>query len=144
MSRERAKISTGPSVTLSKKSGAKIATSEVQFARCSHLLIKHKDSRRPASWKDPNGDIIKERTKEQAIEKLTQLRQKIVAEEAGFGALASTESDCSSASKGGDLGVFRAGEMQKAFEDVAFSLEVGELSDIVQTDSGVHIILRTE
>lgn len=34
--------------------------------------------------------------------------------------------------------------MQKAFEDAAFGLQVGQLSGIVDTDSGVHIILRVE
>ena len=57
--------------------------------------------------------------------------------------LASKFSDCSSAKRGGDLGSFNRGAMQKPFEDAAFALAVGELSDIVDTDSGVHLILRT-
>ncbi len=35
------------------------------------------------------------------------------------------------------------GQMQKSFEDAAYDLNVGEMSDIISTDSGVHIILRT-
>lgn len=35
------------------------------------------------------------------------------------------------------------GQMQKAFEDASFSLQVGELSELVDSDSGIHIILRT-
>jgi len=34
--------------------------------------------------------------------------------------------------------------MQEAFEKVAFSLKVGELSDLVETDSGIHVIYRLE
>ena len=36
-----------------------------------------------------------------------------------------------------------SGQMQKAFEDSAFGLNVGELSEIIHTESGSHIILRT-
>lgn len=62
---------------------------------------------------------------------------------AAFAKEASAESHCSSARSGGDLGSFSRGQMQRAFEDAAFALRVGELSGLVETDSGVHIILRT-
>lgn len=62
---------------------------------------------------------------------------------ASFAELASKYSDCSSAKKGGDLGPFTRGAMQPLFEDAAFALKVGELSEPVHTASGVHIILRT-
>lgn len=112
--------------------------------RASHLLIKHKESRRPASWKDPEGKVITRRTKEQAIEKLQMIRDEIASGRERFSDLARVESDCSSAKRGGDLGRFGPGQMQKPFEEATYDLEVGELSDIVETDSGVHIILRTE
>ena len=61
-----------------------------------------------------------------------------------FGALAREHSDCSSHEHGGDLGRFGSGQMQKPFEDAAFGLGVEEISGIVETQSGVHLILRTE
>lgn len=97
----------------------------------------------PTSWKDPEGAQIKSRTKEQAIAKLTELRNQITSGQAKFDVLARAESDCSSARNGGDLGPFGRGQMQKPFEDATYALKVGELSDIISTDSGVHIILRT-
>lgn len=60
-----------------------------------------------------------------------------------FGELATKHSDCSSHSNRGDLGYFSRGMMQKPFEDATYALEVGQMSDIIETDSGVHIILRT-
>jgi NIMA-interacting peptidyl-prolyl cis-trans isomerase 1 len=61
-----------------------------------------------------------------------------------FAAIAAAESHCSSAKRGGDLGLFGRGKMQRPFEEAAFALEVGVLSGVVDTDSGVHLILRTE
>lgn len=70
-------------------------------------------------------------------------RDQITSGQPTFEELASQFSDCSSAKRGGDLGPFGRGQMQKPFEDATYSMKVGELSDIVDTDSGVHIILRT-
>ncbi|GAA5894407.1 hypothetical protein JCM5296_005159 [Sporobolomyces johnsonii] len=110
--------------------------------RASHLLIKHSGSRRPSSWKEANIT----RSKEEAVEILKghekALRDAPNLAEA-FAKLASTESDCSSARDGGDLGWFGRNQMQKPFEEASFATEVGQLSDIISTDSGVHIILRT-
>ena len=95
--------------------------------RCSHILVKHTGSRRPSSWRCPTVTL----TKAQAIEKLTKIREGIVAGAAVFEAVARVESDCSSAEHGGDLGAFTRGKMQKPFEDASFGLQVGELSGIV-------------
>jgi NIMA-interacting peptidyl-prolyl cis-trans isomerase 1 len=62
-----------------------------------------------------------------------------------FGDYAYKYSDCSSARKKGDLGSFGRGKMQKPFEDAAYGLGVGEMTpSIVESDSGVHLIIRTE
>ena len=86
--------------------------------------------------------MIRSRSKDAATAQLQRVRQRVVSGE-DFATLAQTESDCSSAKQGGDLGPFGRGQMQKPFEDAAFGLKVGELSGIVSSDSGVHIIKRT-
>ena len=55
---------------------------------------------------------------------------------------AAERSDCSSCRNNGDLGHFGRGQMQKPFEDASFGLNVGEMSGIVSTDSGYHLIYR--
>ncbi|KAJ3555843.1 hypothetical protein NM688_g2352 [Phlebia brevispora] len=83
------------------------------------------------------------RSKEEAIEILRGYQREINGDPEKFKQLASVHSDCSSAKNQGDLGSFGRGQMQKPFEDTAFALKVGEMSDIISTDSGVHLILRT-
>ncbi|GME74535.1 unnamed protein product [Ambrosiozyma monospora] len=107
--------------------------------RASHLLVKHNGSRRPASWKEENIT----RSKEEAIEILKSYQAKILSGEATLGELALDNSDCGSHEKNGDLGFFARGAMQPSFEKAAFALQVGEISDIVESDSGVHLIERT-
>ncbi|KAL9076512.1 MAG: hypothetical protein Q9161_000844 [Pseudevernia consocians] len=106
--------------------------------RAAHLLVKHRDSRRPSSWKEPE---IR-RTKEEALEVLKGYEKKIKGGEVSLGNLATSESDCSSARKKGDLGFFGHGDMQKEFEQAAFALKPGEVSGVVDTASGVHLIER--
>jgi len=68
--------------------------------------------------------------------------QRIRSGQTSLGQLATTESDCSSARKMGDLGFFGKGDMQKEFEESAFQLKPGEISHVVQTASGLHLIER--
>lgn len=112
----------------------------VNEVRCSHLLVKHKDSRRPSSWREENIT----RSKNEALHIINDYLKKITDKDATLQELAQKYSDCSSAKRGGDLGTFGRGQMQKPFEEAAFSLKIGQLSDIIETDSGLHIILRTE
>jgi parvulin-like peptidyl-prolyl isomerase len=62
---------------------------------------------------------------------------------ADFAELAQKHSDCPSGKSGGDLGSFGRGAMVPPFEQSAFGMEVGQISDIVETDFGYHIIKRT-
>lgn len=121
-------------------SGSKNGQGEPTRVRCSHLLVKHSQSRRPSSWRQEKIT----RTKEEALELINGYIQKIKSGEEDFESLASQFSDCSSAKARGDLGAFSRGQMQKPFEDASFALRTGEMSGPVFTDSGIHIILRTE
>ncbi|KAK4155767.1 hypothetical protein C8A00DRAFT_31425 [Chaetomidium leptoderma] len=108
--------------------------------RAAHLLVKHRDSRRASSWRE--NQIT--RSKEEALSIIQAHEQRIKSGEITLGQLALTESDCSSARKQGDLGYFGRGDMQKEFEDAAFALRAGEISGIVDTASGLHLIERLE
>nr|OQO23519.1 hypothetical protein B0A51_09512 [Rachicladosporium sp. CCFEE 5018] len=108
--------------------------------RCAHLLVKHRDSRRASSWRE--AQIT--RSKDEAREIIEAHEGRIKSGESSLGDLATTESDCSSARKRGDLGFFGHGDMQKEFEEASFALKPGEISPIVETASGLHIIERLE
>ena len=83
--------------------------------RASHLLVKHQGSRRPASWRDPDGQHIPKKT-EAALDEPMAYKEQIESGAVSFADLAAKVSDCSSAKHGGDLGFFGRGKMQKAFE----------------------------
>jgi parvulin-like peptidyl-prolyl isomerase len=83
------------------------------------------------------------RSKEEAKAKIEEVKTKL---DAGgdFAELATEHSDCPSGKSGGSLGTFSRGSTVKEFEEVAFNLEVGKLSDVVETRFGFHIIRRDE
>lgn len=92
-----------------KKAGGNASSSDgPNEVQCLHLLVKHKGSRRPSSWREENIT----RTKEEAQMLLEIYRNKIVNSEATFEELARSYSDCSSAKRGGDLGKFGRGKLR--------------------------------
>ncbi|KAH8048949.1 hypothetical protein JL722_12184 [Aureococcus anophagefferens] len=110
-------------------------------ARCAHLLLKHTGSRNPVSRRTNQRITM---TKAEALDELEGWMAKISNAPdpaAAFRDACKKRSDCGSCRESGDLGDFQRGQMQKPFED-ARSLAVGEMSGVVDTDSGVHAILR--
>lgn len=82
-------------------------------------------------------------TKEELKREIYEIKDKLN-KGADFAELAKEYSDCPSAPGGGDLGWVERGMMVKPFEDAAFKLEVGEISDLVETQFGYHLILMRE
>lgn len=83
--------------------------------------------------------------KKAARAKAEQLLAQLQKNPSQFAELAKKNSDDpGSAANGGDLDFFGRGAMTKAFEDAAFALKPGQISDVVESDYGFHIILLTE
>lgn len=94
--------------------------------RASHILIKV----------DPSAEESK---KKEAREKIEMVQKKLQKGEE-FTSLAKEFSKCPSSSNGGDLGYFTRGKMVGPFDKVAFTLKPGEVSNIVETEFGYHLI----
>jgi peptidyl-prolyl cis-trans isomerase C len=94
--------------------------------KARHILIKI----------DANASDTQKADARQEIEKIQQKIQN----GDDFAGLAKEYSQGPSSVKGGDLGFFRRGQMVKPFEDAAFALKPNEISDIVKTQFGYHLI----
>lgn len=94
--------------------------------KASHILIKVDES-------------ADEKTKSTAHNKIEDIQKKVKQGE-DFAALAEKHSEGPSNVKGGDLGYFTRGQMVKPFEDAAFALKSGQVSGIVETQFGYHLI----
>ena len=98
--------------------------------KASHILIKVA----------PDAEESK---KNQARKKIETVQKKVRQGE-DFGLLAKANSEGPTAQRDGDLGYFNRGRMAEPFEDAAFALNVGEVSGIVETQFGYHLIKVTD
>ena len=102
--------------------------------KASHILIKTIDE---------NNNELSDKNKEEAKKKAEDILKKIKSGEE-FAKLAKEYSEDGTASQGGDLGFFTKGEMVPEFEKAAWELKPGEVSDLVKTQYGYHIIKVTD
>ena len=112
-----------------------------------HLLCKHMHSRNPVSRR--TNQSTKNVTVEEAHQELQKYEnhfRQLQGQELydAFTQACNERSDCGSFKEGGSLGMFGRGAMQKPFEEASFALQVGQMSGIVDTDSGSHLIFRTQ
>jgi parvulin-like peptidyl-prolyl isomerase len=99
----------------------------------SHILLMYEGSMRSTAT----------RSRDEALTKIQSLKDEL---DAGgdFADLAAKSSDCPSGQQGGRLGTFGRGQMVPAFDESAFGLDIGEVSGIVETPFGYHLLYRTE
>ncbi len=102
----------------------------------SHILIAYKGASR--------ADAKITRSKKEAKTEAERIRKLVIEEGKDFAEMAREHSNGPSGGKGGDLGKFKFEVMAKPFSEAAFALEVGAVSEVVETDFGFHIIKRTE
>ncbi len=127
-----------PSSTTEPGGGADAKTDAAPPARIAarHVLIQYMGSSRASS------SVV--RTRDQAAALAQEVLRRARAGE-DLARLAVEFSDEPGAGgRGGSLGRFGKGSMVPAFEEAAFKLKVGEVSDVVETPFGFHVILRTE
>lgn len=103
-----------------------------QEVRASHILVQWKEAAQSGS----------EATKEEALAKIQSIREEVTSE--NFDEKAREYSEEPGAGQtAGDLSWFRRGAMVESFEEAAFSLETGGISDIIETAFGYHILKKT-
>jgi len=101
-----------------------------------HILVMHQRSQqRP---EDVN------RTREEAKKKVQECLRALRSGAAWASVVTECSDEPGAAERGGDLGNFERGQMVKSFSDAAFELQVNEISEVVETAYGFHIIQRTE
>ena len=88
--------------------------------------------------------ILVKGSNDAALDKIKEIRERIVNDKADFAEEAKKHSDCPSGAQGGSLGWFGRGMMVPEFDKAAFSMKKGEVSEIVTTEFGYHIIYKAD
>ncbi|GJQ60603.1 MAG: peptidylprolyl isomerase [Candidatus Scalindua sp.] len=131
-------------VALSKYLGKSIKADDLKLYFDSHQDCFNGEEVRASHILVDTRTLKSEAALAKANEKIEQLKKEID-NGADFAELAKKNSDCPSSEKGGDLGFFeRRGTMVAPFADAAFLLKVGEVSEPVKTQFGLHLIKVTE
>jgi len=130
------KLSSYDAEKLRKPFAELLEDKEPEEIAASHILIAYKGAERA----DKRITRTKDEAKTLAEKVLKEAKQK----DADFAKLAKKYSDGPSKAKGGDLGTFKKGKMAAEFDKAAFKLKVNEISDVVETKFGFHIIKRTK
>ncbi len=128
-------LSQTPGAPSSSRADNKSAPAETVAA--NHILVAYKGAKRAAPQVT--------RTKDEARAEAARLAALARERDADFEALAKAHSDDpGSAPRGGALGSFPREAMTRPFSDAAFALQVGEISDPVETEFGFHVIKRVK
>ncbi len=88
--------------------------------------------------------ILVKGSNDEALDKIKAIRERIVNDKADFADEAKRHSDCPSGAQGGSLGWFGRGMMVPEFDKAAFEMKKGDVSDIVATEFGYHIIYKAD
>ena len=88
--------------------------------------------------------ILVKGSNDAALDKIKEIRERIVNDKADFAEEAKKHSDCPSGAQGGSLGWFGRGMMVPEFDKAAFEMKKGEVSGIVTTEFGYHIIYKAD
>lgn len=128
---------TGAPYFYNTETGERTAEKPNDGFRLYHILIKHEKSRNPVDLGVEEALLRIRKIHEELEARADRSSLKQLFKEA-----AAKHSQCSSAKRGGDLGFVCGNEMLREFEKPAFALRRGEMSGIVSTPSGFHIIYR--
>lgn len=109
---------------------------------CAHILLKHSGIMVSKDKQASSRGQTVTRTLEEAEKQMLKILLDIEQDPSAFRRLAKNVSECESARVAGELGWFPRGTFEPSFEDVAFNMKAGTLSDIVSTSRGVHLIHR--
>ncbi len=101
----------------------------------SHVLISYEGAERSS---------VTGQTKEEAKARAEEVLAKVTANPADFAAIAREYSDCPSKEKDGSLGVVEKGAMVPPFEAAAYALSPGQISEVIETPFGYHVIRRDQ